>query len=372
VRPRGTSSTPLAEERADVLLIAQPNSDGHRLYYVRLIAERALARGNHVHLLLGGSTEPDGTAASSFDTFLADLIDQVTVERRDVVDLRTAREVANDIHATLTIFPDGDLLLLKVVCNRGWRGAGRLSLLVMREGLPPAVSLVQAFTNVLKRLVMRLARRLPGISLAVLRSQTDTRASAFTVAPDPVTMSATQSSIARARRDFNLDPDVYWFAIVGALSARKNIPTVVAALQETAGAKVGLLLAGRCDDETRSAVRDLEANSDPALIQLNVHNRILTDVEIDSVVSAVDCVVLAHSNEGPSGLLGKAAAAGTRIVASGAVSLKRDVQALPGLATWVPLEVSAMSLELARVAGTERGRPAITPGHDLFLNAIIG
>ena len=77
-----------------------------------------------------------------------------------------------------------------------------------------------------------------------------------------------------------------------------------------------------------------------------VKDRLLSDLELDAAIRRVDCVVLAHSNEGPSGLFGKAAAAGTRIVAAGAASLRADAGAIPEVAAWSPLDVVGLGAEL--------------------------
>ena len=107
-------------------------------------------------------------------------------------------------------------------------------------------------------------------------------------------------------------------------------------------------------------------------ITVRLVDRVLTDIELDSAVVAADCLVLAHSNEGPSGLVGKAAAAGTRVLAAGAASLKTAAAALPDTATWCPLTPSTLAQALTTCAG--QPRPAPRAGLDTlaFADALLG
>ena len=50
-------------------------------------------------------------------------------------------------------------------------------------------------------------------------------------------------------------------------------------------------------------------------IRVVIDDRHLDEVELDSYFKAVGGIILAHSNEGPSGIMGKAYMAGNRIIA---------------------------------------------------------
>jgi hypothetical protein len=102
-----------------------------------------------------------------------------------------------------------------------------------------------------------------------------------------------------------------------------------------------------------------------------VVDRMLEDVELDSAIAAVDCVVLAHSNEGPSGIFGKAVMSGTRLIASGASSLRQDAQAVATHATWTPLSADAIARAMGDAAAADR--PAAVPdmGTARFTSALL-
>ncbi len=141
-------------------------------------------------------------------------------------------------------------------------------------------------------------------------------------------MNSTPQAVANLRREWDLDDSRYWFGIIGAIDERKNVSLVMAAAQGLPPGQVGLLVAGRFSDATRESLREFGAEL-PGGVRLV--DRVLTDEELDAAVAAVDCVVLAHSNEGPSGLFGKAVRAGTRILGAGAQSLRRDCEERPGM-----------------------------------------
>lgn len=77
-------------------------------------------------------------------------------------------------------------------------------------------------------------------------------------------------------------------------------------------------------------------------------------------------MVVAHSNEGPSGILGKAACLGARVVAAGARNLERDVRVLGSAGCWVPLEVSELSRAFAHAMDSPRPASSIAASTEDF------
>jgi hypothetical protein len=69
-------------------------------------------------------------------------------------------------------------------------------------------------------------------------------------------------------------------------------------------------------------------------------DRVLSDEEFDAAIVAADCIVLAYGNSGPSGVLGKAALAGTPVLAAGSKSLRREARRSAGSIRWVKLTPS--------------------------------
>jgi hypothetical protein len=121
----------------------------------------------------------------------------------------------------------------------------------------------------------------------------------------------------------------------------------------------------------RNRLPELEQQLTESGIALVVHDRLLNDLELDSLVCAVDCVVLAHSNEGSSGVMGKAAAVGTRIAAAGAQSLKVDCRAAPQIAAWSSLKGPDLHRLLADSSSLESPTPSISSSARDFASALL-
>jgi hypothetical protein len=86
-------------------------------------------------------------------------------------------------------------------------------------------------------------------------------------------------------------------------------------------------------------------------------SRLLSDSELDSAIASVAVVAIAHSSEGPSGILGKAAASGVAVAAAGAVSLKEDIERLSA-GTWAPLTPEAFAKALQHAVAFPRAANA--------------
>jgi hypothetical protein len=347
------------------VLIWAPNPSGHRLFYARLLAEGALARGHEVVIGMLPSIE--------FDKFAA--IHLVALDRKIVF-----RPVANASRsallgatsttgAELVLAPDGDALARQLLISGRWNSLAQLIVLIMRPSGQHSHlgrALVGSFVKATARGILGMFHRVTVLTLSSAMGGNSKPGTA----PDPVSFSATQDSAEQFRVLHQMGRERYWYAVVGALDARKNIDLVATALHEL-GAEAGLLLAGVMSPEAESRSRTALAELSGAGVALVRINRLLTDEEIDSAVLAADCVFLAHSNEGSSGILGKAAVAGTRVIAAGARSLKIDADSTPGICEWVPLNVQALAF--AAKSGLRRPNPPSAElGSGAFVSAFFG
>jgi hypothetical protein len=341
------------------VLIVEPNMTGHRPYYVRLLVMAAASMGHSVVVVsLPGQFESEDARIH-----LVRVSGQF--ERLEVaeVSLESLAQLSRALGAAQTVIPDGDRFGLRLALTRGWRGVGALSVLIMREVAQPGrIPGEQAMKTFVRRQLFRRAASFPNTRISVLKSFWWIGTSEFCVARDPITMQHSAEVEEQLRADWGLEPGRYWFAILGAISRRKNVDLVARALADLEVSKIGLLVAGGWDEsmgrEAISALADLQRAGTPVV----VINRRLQDEELDGAVAAVDCVVLAHSNEGPSGVLGKAAVAGTRVVAAGAKSLREDLACMIGLGSWIPLDRAALCSALGRA--TRLPRPPKLQGQE--------
>lgn len=339
--------------RKSVLLV-EPNHSGHHFFYVSLIAREALQRGLDVTV----ATSQRAAASSEFATHLASIADKVrwdfTVPRDPSWgDLVRAWE-RNP--ADVTVVPDGDRLASRFGRPPVWPGWS-VKLLVMRSEAQsvrlPALSPLKSLAK--RSFIRRNGAARPNMEFLWLRSSVYPFVPGERVALDPVEFECREEDLLAARAFLTEGKADGWAAVLGAISARKNVPLIARALQRPEAAGLGLLVAGPISEADgpaiAEAVRQLRARGREVV----VIDRHLGDRELDAFVALADCVVLAHSNEGPSGLFGKALAAGTPLVTAGARSLRADSARFPARAQWTPLNEEALAVALAEA----RGRPRV-------------
>jgi len=337
--------------RAKQILLVERLGLGHRLSYVRVLAEYAKLQGYGVTLLVDESL----SGSSEYGAHVARLDFVETLFVRNL-NLSEVERISRRTCADLVLIPDGDHWL-PVLLRRGWRGRGQIRVLVMRMAPVRHLKRSTAFAwRCLKRALMWAVNAYPRVNVLELRSALRPGRPGRYIrrVTDPIEFDADQAVVDDLRRQHGLDEDVYWFGVVGAITERKNVGTIMKALAglTSVGASIGLFIAGKCDSVTLRAIAECERSLIDAGHRLVVVDRVLQDVELDASIAVCDTVVLAHSNEGPSGILGKALAAGCSVVAAGAKSLRRDLRRVEG-STWCELNVEALRLALGRAVERE-------------------
>lgn len=333
------------------VLVVEPKTSGHRLYYVRLLVEEILAQGQ-IAIVAGSKSARTTSEWAMHMGHLDGLIEFVEIvdNTSDEVS-RTARQAA----VQHVVVPDGDALAMELGWRRRWKSDATLSVLVMREpDQPSVVSGTKGGKGFVKTLLLHSATRLDRVKIYVLKSSLWKGKSRLSFVNDPVSLAADPRVLRRAGTSWKLSEEKYWFGIVGAITERKNIPMIVAALKQLDCRQIGLVVAGKISEGVKATleIEDLKQFG----LESVVHDRLLSDFELDSLVATLDCVVLAHSNEGSSGIMGKAAALGTRIVSAGALTLKVDACTIPNHAAWGPLTENDLTNLLSN--STYLGRPS--------------
>ncbi|MDF1704802.1 MAG: hypothetical protein P1U38_08505 [Aeromicrobium sp.] len=154
---------------------------------------------------------------------------------------------------------------------------------------------------------------------------------------DPHYSSAHSRDRASHRAELGLPADRLLVGIFGAVDARKNPPLILEAI-DAAGLDAMLVVAGGFDDEVRAWADGLD-ESDRARVFLR--DEFLDNEVLDRFVAAVDVVPLALTNNGPSGIMGKAQAAGVPVVTAGSRVRAREVEAT---GTGIACELDAASI----------------------------
>lgn len=342
---------PIARKR---ILVVEPNHSGHRLFYVRLIVQQALEGGCHVIV----ATRPEAKLSAEWELHLQRVASQVDFIEFAESSSKAVSKLAEEVSADHVVVPDGDALIADIGRRRKWQAHASVSALLMREqGQPSRMPGVTRFKTTIKRLLMFSAAHVRGVRVHVLKSSLWSGTMTAREVRDPVVLADQIDAIHRAAKSWELDPERYWFGVVGAVTPRKNVHAIAAALQMPMSKPVGLVIAGSCDPVVSGQLGNLADELRRSGVAVRVENRLLSDVELDSVIAAVDCVVLAHSNEGSSGIMGKAAVLGTRVAAAGARSLEADCRVLPDLASWAPLSEPEFPSLLASCVGRSRPFP---------------
>lgn len=361
-----------------VTLIVEPDNGGHRFQAAANVA-RVAARTGEVVLL----TSRGAAASDEFATYLSDA--PVTVEERfDEIHPPTremARAVADwarraDVDQALVMDADQSLKRWWYVAAKEFRGLARRPRVVfMLTRYPATLALNDRFGWKL-----RVSKAL--LALAAMVTRTVHRVAGFAGrddmskgwivkrARDPAICSAHSRDRARIREEFGLPADRKLVGIFGVITERKKIPFTVDAMTR-ARDDADLVVAGLIEPDVAAWI---EAQPPDVRRRIVTRHGFLPNDELDKLVAACDVCVIALTNNGPSGIMGKALAAGVPVVSAGSQVRARELEATGGgVAT--ELTVEGVSDGLRRVLG---GEVTVTGGRvpvataDEFASVLLG
>ena len=313
--------------------------------YVRLLVEFSRKQGIESALAMPAV----GFESPEFGIHLGDIATEFT--HVPIAARLSAHEIKRSLAqtaATRLILVDGDSSLMTATRLRSDGTGHSAVLLVMRDPRvhPHPLSGSHRVRQVAKRAIAELVHATGRADVVYLRSSVGNGRDHRTVA-DPVAIRASANGQRVLRQEWNLKPEVRWVSVLGSITARKNVALVAEAIQLTGDRACGLLVAGKLDEvivpQIHRAAEMLRAQG----YETRVVPRLLTAEELDNAIAMSDVCVLAHSNEGPSGLMGKAVALGTRVLASGAQSLRHDADGQAGV-LWVPLRADEIASGLTK------------------------
>lgn len=333
-------------KQANQVIVSQ-GYKGHRLMYVRLLAKASLERGRTPVVFL-----PRG--ATSSPEFLVHLADLPEVQIRALdgnADLRQLRQSLPTRFDFPVVFAEGDAWLRQLAFSRRMRGGANI--LVMRNPNATAATRFRPARVATKFALIWWLRSLRGYSVYILGDSIASGADGWTVA-DPVTMSADVQDRKTVRDEWSAatsERPLYWVGVVGGIGPRKNLRLVSEALASV-GPRFGLVVAGEAETGENDVEEWLVGARRAGISVVRVAGT-LGEREFDAVVAALDVVVVAHSNEGPSGIVAKAIVAGTPVAAAGAQSLRRVAQSSNGEVTWSELDPSAIARSIESLATRE-------------------
>lgn len=337
--------------------ILEPNPHGHRLYYVRILAE-ALPCGSVEWL-----TTPEAAKSQEAQVHLSHLLDARSLHCVQMESWHQRRKVLRTLgHGEhLVVIPDGDkwlpTLLWQSLLTLGRPHHAKYRVLCMRppvrgSGARNAAATLRTLAKwLLIRAIARLNARSRGVELFSLVDSFGftadwAPAGALPVA-DPV-MPRDLPTREQARRRLGIDEDVLVVGLLGVIDQRKNPDIVLAGCVEAFRHMKGLLLVA-------GQVRAQGFPSDSArpgwgLHQLCLLDRYLSEDELGAAAAACDAVALLYDNHGSSsGVLSLAAQAGAAVIVPQGSRLARIAQ-VGGFGVGSSLSAPGIAGSLERVA----------------------
>ena len=356
-----------------VYIVLERSGSGHRLAYVSLLA-RHLIRDEWTWATSSQASQSAeaklhfGSLGGWSTQHIDGNIFSVTIQS-----LRLARR----LNAVLVI-PDADMYLVALLALAPvhW-GTIRCHLLVMRTAPPrlaPSLANARIF---LKVATLRLLRKIPTCQINFLTDcfgvVTKRRGyPGLHPVKDPIEPPVPLGLGCRVEKIYH----GFSIGIFGHLTQRKNIDLILAAARSSVD--VSIVLAGKIDTETRYM---LEQSTDRSLLsaqgRLHIQDELLDDSTLSSRLASVDVVAVLYDNDMPSGIMGRAIAVGTPVIAPNSGWLGGLVREL-GIGIGVRLDVIDICRaidELRRDGSTYKDavkRAGLRLGTDSFVKALLG
>lgn len=316
-------------------VIVEPDPGGHRFQAVANVAAVA-ARDGDVVLL----TSRIGAEDEAFEVFLSDT--ELDVEARldaiypDTADLADAvADLCRDREVATVIVMDADQSLKRWwrVARPAFRGLEhKPRVIFMLTRYPAKLTLRDSFgwkLRIAKGGLAALSRANGTVQRFAGFAGRDDMSRGWLVkrARDPEICLAHSRDRVALRTELDLPQDRSLVGVFGVLEERKNAPLILDALDAAGLDHVDLLLAGGVRPEVWEWVNGLPPHRRKRVI---VRDGFLSNEEMDKLLAAVDACPIALTNNGPSGIMGKALAAGVPVVTAGSEVRAREIRATDG------------------------------------------
>lgn len=340
-------------------VLVEPDPGGHRFQAVANVARAAAGFGDVVLLTSTGARQNP-----AFPEFLGPL--ELTAKEvfQDIYPptAELAARIADECRAgqvSTVVVMDADQSLKRwwYAAPRAFRGVSRPRVVFMLTRYPAKLRLGD-------RTGWRL--RIPKAGLAVLAMATGSlhRAAGFAGRDDmssgwivkrvrdPDLCGAHSRDRAALRAELGLPDGRRIAGIFGVISARKHAPLIWDAMAAQ-GIEGDLLLAGALDPD----VAEWAASApEEARGRILVRDGFLSNEVLDKLVAAVDVVPIILTNNGPSGIMGKALAAEVPVVTAGSEVRARELAATDG-GELAEFDVDSVGAALVRVLTRDPNTP---------------
>ncbi len=324
------------------IVIVEPNSSGHHFYYVRLLAERALQKSQDCEVVL--LTTEASRNSREYQIHLA-RISKLKTTCLSSDDFRLSNLSSNPLvrDSAQVSFPESDKLLFQIALGH-WKISAPTTFLVMRpDGEPRKIKGLGYLVGLSKKFLIIASNLRSNIKVYGLKSPISKRKAPIPWLSDPITLNTIEGKIEEYRSILDELAPRFWIGVFGYITPRKNLNLVIGSISNRKD--IGLVIAGTLDNEVQESLKfQLQSMKDEH--RLFVISGPLDDSSLDSAIAAVDIVVAAHSNGGPSGIVAKAASLGKPLALAGAKSLRTDSKNLGTQARWTKLDANRISVSV--------------------------
>jgi glycosyltransferase involved in cell wall biosynthesis len=340
-------------------ILVEPDPGGHRFQAVANVASVA-ARTDEIVLLTSRGAEAD----PAFGVYLGD-VELRVVEAFDVIHPPTAEmaaavaELCRTTEVSTVVVMDADQSLKRwwYVAPRAFRGLRRPRVVFMLTRYPAKLQLTDRVgwqLRVSKATLTGIAMATGSLHRVAGFAGRDDMTTGWIVkrTRDPDICTAHSRDRQALRAELGLAADRRIAGIFGVISERKNAPMIWAALQG-AGLDADLLLAGGLAPEVAAWVASLPPEQSERIL---VRDGFLSNELLDKLVAAVDVVPIALTNNGPSGIMGKALAAEVPVVSAGSEVRARELLATDG-GELADLDAASIGAAIGRVFARDPAAP---------------
>lgn len=315
-------------------LIVEPDSRGHRFEAVAHVVDVARRAGEVMLVTSKGALTTENYAEQLADRGVPteERFSGYVPPTRELVD--AVAEISRRTDVGTVVLMDADQSLKKwwLLAPRALRGVKpRPRVVFMLTRYPARLGLTD-------RVGWKLRTTKGTLALAAMATGSLHRVAGFAgredTAPgwlvkrarDPAICSAHSRDRAVLRDKLGLPAERRLVGIFGNVGERKNPAMTLDAIL-AADLDADLVLAGGFDDVVRAWYAALPADLQARVV---VRDAFLSNDELDSFVASVDAVALIMTNNGPSGIMGKALAAGVPVVTAGSKVRARELAATNG------------------------------------------
>lgn len=343
-----------------VTLLVEPDPGGHRFQAVANVAQLAAQHGDVVVLTSRGATADD-----AFRVYLAgapvraeEVFDEIYPPTAQMVAAVAERCRSQDVRTVVVMDADQSLKWWWRYAPRAFRGLSRRPRVIFfLTRYPARLRITDSFGWKLRvaKATLALAAMATGSlhRVAGFAGREDlSRGWLVKRARDPEICGAHSRDRAALRAEFGLPADRSLVGIFGLISERKNARLIWEAMQ-LAGLDADLLLAGSVQPEVQAWIASLPEDQQA---HIRLFDGFLPNDVLDKLVAAVDVAPIALTNNGPSGIMGKALAAGVPVVSAGSRVRARELVAT-GAGELADLEPASLGAAISRVLSRDPSQP---------------